>query len=160
MKKTLLAILLGFCPALLFGGQPNQNKMEEIQETLRFLRLAESRKALEMDENALLKLNEVADRYEAEKMQLKRREMILERQAEQDTVDAESWLREYQAVKEAMAANEKTFITSVRASANAEQAKSFIVFYEKFQRQVQRRVRTLQNQNGPQSNRFPNRRRQ
>lgn len=153
MKRTI-----SICILLLTVGQvmaQNQSRraqrmeerLSEIQDTLRFIRLAESKKNLEFSEDKLLKVNALADVLEAKRFEVRREEGRLNRQIRQaydgggDETAAIDQLMQLRA--EQMAA-EQAFWSDIKDVLTPQEATRFFIFYEKFQKEVQRRVRSLQ----------------
>ena len=135
---------------LLFGlplAAQDAPNMEEAQKTLRFIRLAETRKKLELDDEKLLELNALLDVYEETKISLKMRERVLERRVRNtDGEDPEALLDDYTRLRTEQADLELKLIKDVRSMLKPSEAVAFFRFYHAFQREVQRRIRDVQRQ--------------
>ena len=144
MKNLVILALCLF--GVSAGAQPPNP--EEAQETLRFIRLAESKKSLSLDENKLLQLNEILDDFEAERFALKRQEIKLRRQIKRSAdneTKADRLISDMIALKRRTLENEINLWTRVQKGFSAGETIEIFTFYEKFQRDVQRKVRMLQN---------------
>ena len=142
MKGTILLIFLmtGFLPLL---GQ----NIDEARETIRFIRLAETKKNLDIEESKLLALNERLDAFEEQRFELKKKERILNRQLMGETLDeasAAALLDQLMTNRETTAALEISLYKDVRGILTALETVQFVAFYQRFQRDVQRRIRSLQ----------------
>ncbi len=142
IARTLL-LMLPLC-ATLFAQGP---RLKEAQETLRFIRLAETRRNLELEESKLLKLNELLDGYEATRLELKAQEAALTLALGKDHRSDEQnnrLLDDFAKFRKQQLDNDLKLITDVRALLAPAEAVSFFVFYERFQQDVQRRIRNFQ----------------
>ncbi len=147
MKYALLLTMLA--PALGWAQQtPNEARMEELRETLRFIRLAETKKKLSFEEGKLLQLNELLDDYEAKRLDLNAQERRLRQRLKlQGAVDdptAETYLNEYAEIKKAELTNNLQLWEQLKTFLTPSETLAFIQFYDEFQRTVQRRARQLQ----------------
>ncbi|MBO1320174.1 hypothetical protein [Acanthopleuribacter pedis] len=132
--------------------------MEKIQETLRFVRLAETRKNLDFSDEKLLDLNEILDEYEANQLKLKQRQRRLKMRLNEGPADKAQLIDEYFAVKVSVHENEMAMWKKVRELLTPDETIEFFTFYQEFQRKVQQRARQLNrpNQRNPRNNRFRN----
>lgn len=146
--RLLWAVALwgGLAGGSLMLAQPGAD-LEKIQETLRFVRLAETRKNLSFSDEKLLALNEILDGFEANQLQLKHRERRLHFRLKNGGADSQKLLDEYMAIKEETHANEIAMWKKVRVLLNPDEAVEFFTFYAEFQRKVQQRVRQLNRPN-------------
>lgn len=143
--KFLSITLCLLCGVTLLA-QPQD--LEEMRETLRFIRLAETKKNLEFSDEKLLKLNEILDEYEAEHIQVRHDYLNLIRQfvssKELEATEAKTILDAYQANRLKNMQVETQLIADVRTVLNDQEALQFIRFYERFQRKVKRNLRAVQ----------------
>ncbi len=153
MKKLLLCISLVVMHAGAFAqGQPpvqDAEKMKEIRESLRFVRLAESRKRLSFSDEKLLEVNNVLDEMEGQKIELIAREHRLRRTLEAGNLsdeEAGNIFDEIIEVKKQILENETRLWTSVRDLLTPRESVDFFLFYDRFTREVQRRMRGRHNQ--------------
>ena len=124
-------------------------KLEEIRETLRFIRLAETKKNLSFDETKLLKINEILDEYEDQRLNLKAREQRIHRKLrfrneEGRSGDDQALLDEIVAHKKAQMASDLDLLDRVQEVLTPSETIQFYMFYTKFQREIQKRIRMLQ----------------
>ncbi len=130
-------------------GQQGQN-MTELRETLRFIRLAETKKNLNLSEDKLLAVNQILDEVDEKRFDLRREERQLKQQLKRAMRDENgeglSIVDKIMEVKQRNIQLEVDMWTKVKAALTEDEAVDFIVFFERFQRDVQRRIRSLQNQ--------------
>lgn len=132
-----------------FQGPPGMQameNMEEVRDTIRFIRLAESRKRLTFSDEKLLVVNDYLDQYEEKKFALKQEESTLQRQVLRGNFavgEADKVLDALIANKKAVMELDMTLFAEMRRMLTPEEALEFFAFYELFQREVQRRVRSL-----------------
>ena len=154
--KSIWILLLAFLAPTLFAQQPSQ----EALETLRFVRMAETKKNLGfLDDATLLKLNEILDDYEKKRFELRRKEARLKIQAaaaeeELDDATAAQLLERWHEVRASTYQNDTQMHQQVRELLDNKSAVRFYVFYEKFQRDVRRRINKLRGENNQRPNRF------
>ena len=160
MKKRV-----SFCCILLVLGlavQAQAPNFEEIRDTLRFVRLAESKKQLSFDEDKLLKVNEILDDIEERKFELVAREQRVRRRARnQDLSDEQAtrFLEEMVSIKKETMENELSLVTRIQEVLTPRECIELLTFYNKFTREVQKKIRMLQQRNqGPGKRRFQGRR--
>jgi len=128
---------------------PAAETVDEIKDTLRFVRLAESKKALSFSEDKLLAVNEIADRFEETRFDLRAKERRLRfrlRRTQDSGGDGTAIIDEILALQTEEKAAERTMWEAVKKALTPTEAVAFYVFYERFQRDVQRRIRQLQGQ--------------
>lgn len=143
MISRALFLLLLFCAPLLAQGP----RLKEAQETLRFIRLAETRRNLQLEENKLLRLNEILDGYEATRLELKANEAHLTNALAKDSRSEEQnnrLLDDFAKYRKQQLENDLKLIADVRALLTPSEAVNFFAFYERFQQDVQRRIRNFQ----------------
>lgn len=151
-RRSLLHLMLGaalwcgLAGANLILAQPGAD-LEKVQETLRFVRLAETRKNLSFSDEKLLALNEILDGFEATQLQLKHRERRLHFRLKNGRADSQKMLDEYVAIKEETHQNEMAMWKKVRVLLQPDEAVEFFTFYAEFQRKVQQRIRQLNRPN-------------
>jgi len=124
-------------------------QVEEIKETLRFIRLAETKKNLSFSEEKLLLVNEIADRFEEVRFDNRAKERRLRmrlRRAQSTGEDATAIIDELMTLKRRELTAEQTMWTEIKEKLDPAEAVAFFTFYERFQRDVQRRIRQLQAQ--------------
>ena len=139
---------------LMIGATAQQNgpvneAVDEIKDTLRFLRLAESKKALSFSEEKLLAVNEIADRFEDTRFDIRAKERRLRfrlRRAQTSGGNGTAIIDQIMALKARELEAERTMWSAVKETLTATEAVAFYAFYERFQRDVQRRIRQLQGQ--------------
>ena len=141
-------------------GPMDAQKLDEMRDTIRFLRLSESRKKLNFNEDKLLMINEIFDALEelrfktrGEEMQL-RQTLIHEKASVEERVAA---LRELNALRQKMTTGEVETWALLEQKLTPEELLEVFVFYEKFQRDVRRRLGQLRGQ-GSNGGRFDRRR--
>ena len=145
--KWMVAVLI--CWGACLGAWSQEERFEEVRETLRFLRLAETRKQLPFDEDTLLKLNELLDDYEKELVQARRGEsgvMAQLRRAKNKNLDdqeAAALLERVVAMKKAKLERDLDLLERVGSLLTPSETIIFYDFYERHQRNVQKRVRAL-----------------
>ncbi len=148
MKKVIILIFCLLIPVGLFAQPPRGEKpnLKEIRDTLRFVRLAESKKRLSFDEDKLLKVNEILDVFEEQKFALIAREHKLRKEAGKNPSDEEATrlLDDVITLKREMMDNDISLWTRIRETLTPRESIEFFMFYEKFSRDVQRRIRMLQ----------------
>ena len=140
MKKLFLLLL----PLSLWSQEPVFNEMID---TVRFIRLAETKKQLKFEENKLLKLNEILDQYEEKKFSLVHRENQTKRiiaSGNYKDGSEKELLKEYRDLRESFFKNELTLIDEVQELLTPKESMEFFVFYERFQRDIFQRARRLQ----------------
>jgi len=150
--KNLLVTILICCAcgqAVTARVQQPGRRVSEAQETLRFLRLAETRKNLDFSDEKLLALNDILDDFEKERFNLTRERQKLHRllMAADSHDDAESTrlLEAFVGNKQKILASELAMVDRVKKILTPAETLRFVVFYEKFQRDLQRKLRLLQN---------------
>lgn len=119
-------------------------KMKEIRESLRFVRMAESRKRLGFSDEKLLDVNELLDRMEAQKIDLISREHQLRRKLQRKDFsedEAEALFDELLTVKKDIMNNETQLWSGIRDILNPQESIEFFLFYDRFTKEVQRRMR-------------------
>jgi len=152
MMRALGFIVLLISPAV--AQDLDNSRVEELRETLRFIRLAETKKKLPFNEDKLLRLNAMLDDYEAKRFELNRQERKLRQRIKlmESTEDAQAELvlDEYIALKKSEAENNIKLWEDLKQFLSPAERLQFLRFYEEFQREVQRRARMMQNRrNGP-----------
>lgn len=148
IQKVLLSLclLVSFSPLWAQPGKLDQEAME----TLRFIRLAETKKRLNLDDSTLLSLNNMLDSYEIRRYELHKRQGEIHRKIVNgyDEAKAKELLRELRQVKREMSENETFLWDEAEKILEPHQALEFFQFYAKFQSEVRRRVRALRDQRG------------
>ncbi len=143
MIARALNLLLLLCAPLLAQGP----RLKEAQETLRFIRLAETRRNLQLEESKLLRLNEILDGYEATRLELKANEAQLTSALQKDKGSDEHsnrLLDDFAKYRKQQMENDLKLISDVRALLTPSESLTFFAFYERFQQDVQRRIRNFQ----------------
>ena len=160
MKVFCLPLLIALpCSFLQAQPQPGK-KLEEVRDTLRFVRLAETRKNLSFDDETLLRVNEVLDAVEDRRFALIIREQRVKQRVRQGNLsdeEADTLLDEMIAIRKGIAENETEMWSQIRSLLTPSQAIEFFAFYGKFTREIQRRIRMLQGEdpgNNPRHRRF------
>lgn len=141
MKFLITCFILCFSLPSLAQGE---ERLNEVKDGMRFIRLAETRKNLDFSDEKLLQLNERLDSYEETRIKLRMRERRLTSALRKDKTDSNSLLDEYQSLKKEGLENELSLIKDVRAMLTPDEAVAFFRFYQSFNRDVQRRIRRLQ----------------
>lgn len=144
--KHVFFILMMALGAASFAAPQGRN-VDEVMETLRFIRLAETKKKLPFGEETLLKLNEILDKFEEQRFNLKsgeRRTRWRVRDSNYSDKQAQSIIEEMIAIKKSNLENEVWLWERIQTILTPTQALEFFAFYEKFQRDVQKRIRRLQ----------------
>ena len=144
--KTVLTVLI-LIPGFFLCAAPQGRNIEDVMETLRFIRLAETKKKLPFGEETLLKLNEVLDKFEEKRFALKSKERRTRWRAGSGSYsdqEAKSIIEEMIAIKKGTLENEAWLWERIQAILTPKQALDFFVFYEQFQKEVQQRIRMLQ----------------
>jgi len=138
-----------------FKGKQNQQRqqgpdMAELRETLRFIRLAETKKSLNLSEEKLLQVNQILDEIDDHRFNLKQEErqlkQSLKRAMRNESGEGLAIVDEIVAARQRTAQLEVEMWTKIKATLTDDEAVDFILFFERFQRDVQRRIRMLQNQ--------------
>ena len=127
-------------------GLAQQRDVGEVRDTLRFLRLAETKKQLSLSEEKLLRVNEIFDRFEEVKFKLKAQERNLRRQiagGDAGSDGAERLMNALSDLRRDNYQNETETWLELRKILTPPEALQLFVFYEKFQRDVQRRIHML-----------------
>jgi len=153
MKKIFGCFVLILMGAVSFSQNPSPEqeakKMKEIRESLRFVRLAESRKRLGFSDEKLMEVNQLLDQMEGQKIDLIAREHRLRRNLGAPSltdVEAESLFDELLAVKKEIMENETRLWTGIRGMLTPRESVEFFLFYDRFTKEVQRRMRGKRNQ--------------
>lgn len=159
MKALIIALV---CTASALVAQPPDFPGEEALETVRFIRLAETKKQLDfLSEDQLLELNKILDDYEQKRFDIRKQEVTLRQQVKSGQADEEQagqLLDEFFALRNAIHQNEMALQKDVRALLNNVESLAFFEFYNDFQRQIRRRIHMLrrgqdsgmpQRRNGP-----------
>ena len=150
MKNFFILVLISgvFVPLAMAQMQQRGRRASEAQETLRFLRLAETKKNLDFSDEKLLSLNEILDDFEKQRFDLTRERQKLHRllltAEDRDDAESQHLLDGYLTNKKKMLESEFAMVDRVKAILTPKETLSFMVFYERFQRDVQRKVRMLQ----------------
>lgn len=123
---------------------------DDAMETLRFIRLAETKKNLNLEESKLLKLNEMLDDYEARRFQLTQRQMRLHHRIKVgfEREDAPEILQNLKEVRIAMAKLDNELWDRTEKILDPLEAIEFFQFYSNFQNEVRRRIRALRDRSG------------
>lgn len=145
MKRAILVLAI-FMTAL--GGSlfaQDDAMSDEAMETLRFIRLAETKKNLNLDEAKLLRLNEMLDDYEARRFEMTRRQMRLHRKIKMgfEPSEAEALLKNLRQVREGLAEIDDYLWNETEKILDPTEAIQFFQFYSNFQNEVRRRIRAL-----------------
>ena len=151
MKNLIMILLLtATTSALAQRGRNMGRGLEEMQETVRFIRLAESKKELSFSDETLLKANEIADAFETARIKIKQQERRLNFQmrraqrtgqvngASMELVDQLIGLR-----KKEMDLQVKMW-ADLKAALTPDEAVQYYAFYERFSKDVRRRIQKLQ----------------
>lgn len=145
--KTLIWTLLASLACVTYA-QPPELPGEEALETVRFIRLAETKKALDfLSEDQLLQLNDILDSYEKKRFENRRQEVALRPQVKTSQTDASKageLLDQFIALRDERHQNDKALYQEVRALLNDSEALAFFAFYEDFQNKIRRRIHMLQ----------------
>lgn len=144
--KTVSLIFLLFLGAYSFAAPQGRN-IDEVLETLRFIRLAETQKRLPFDDQTLLKLNAILDEFEEKRFSLKNEERQVRWRiggGNYNDAEASVIIEEMIAIKKRTLENEAWLWERVQALLTPKQTLEFFVFYEAFQKEVQKRIRMLQ----------------
>ena len=147
MKKIMLLGAM-LCYGLGLWAQAPK-KLEEVRDTLRFIRLAETKKQLPFDDETLLEINAILDEIEERRFDLMAREMNLHRRTKLPDLSEEEAgqvLDELQSIKKQTLENEMALWSRIREVLQPKEAMQFFTFYGKFTREIQRRIRMLQQQ--------------
>ncbi len=131
--------------ALAFA-QPNQAR-EEAVETIRFIRLAETKKNLDLSDDLLLKVNEIFDDYEHKRFTLIRQEQMFKRRGSSRSIsveEAETTFADFLKVRQQLHDLEMQLWNDMSKVLNGQQVIDVFVFYDQFQKEVFRRIRNLQ----------------
>ncbi|MCB1051758.1 MAG: hypothetical protein H6510_16315 [Acidobacteria bacterium] len=148
-----MQFLILLCLGPMFWAQ--ETPFEEAKDTIRFIRLAETKKNLDLSEDKLLKLNERLDSYEDRKFDLIRQEnQLKQRISHQEVAKGEEAkvLETYRSLREAIHTNEMNLLADVQKILTPQESLAFFVFYEQFQREIFQKIRRIQdrrNQNQP-----------
>lgn len=146
--KTLMLIMLASLACMSYA-QPPEFPNEEALETLRFIRMAETKKALDfLSEEQLLDLNALLDEHEKERITIRRKEFKAVqrvRQGNLDEAEAGQILDQLVALRKQMHDGEMKLHQDVRAMLNNAESLAFFTFYEEFQRKIRRRISMLRN---------------
>lgn len=121
--------------------------LDEARETVRFIRLAETRKRLNFEEKKLLTLNEKLDSFEERKFSLLHRErQIHKRVLEKEYAAGEEkqLLQQFNELRESIHRNEMGLYQELAEILSPSEILDFFVFYEQFQRDIGMRIRQLQ----------------
>ena len=142
-RSALMLIFLGSA----ISWAQNGGRMDEAQETLRFIRLAETKKNLNLDEAKLLKVNDILDEFEAARFDLRKRQGIAYRRVQAGKYrddEAVELVTQLKGIKREMLEGEMALWDKIEAVLTPSETLEFIQFYERFQKDVMRRVRLLQ----------------
>lgn len=118
----------------------------EAGETIRFIRLAETKRQLDLGEEKLLRLNEILDAYEHKRFGLIRKEQNLRREAQNPDLPPDkgfALLEDYLAVQDEMHQNERQLWKTIKAEFPPDEAFKIWMFYEKFQKEMLKRLKTI-----------------
>jgi len=123
-----------------------QPRAEEARETLRFIRLAESKKNLDFSEDKLLQVNELLDRFEEAKIAAVRRESEIRRRLTGGAYsedESQQLLDELLQVRGRQHQNEMDLWRDVKAILSPAECLELWLFYDRFQKEVYRRIRSI-----------------
>jgi len=124
----------------------------QVKDTLRFIRLAETRKQLSFNEEKLLKVNEILDEIEDRRIDLGQRERQLKKQVarpgltEQKAVEL---LQSFRQMKQEQAELDLLLFDRIQAVLNPLETIEFFGFYADFKRQLAKRVNMLRQRERP-----------
>jgi hypothetical protein len=145
--QLLLAwsILLWTCP-ISAQEEEAHGTTQEARETLRFIRLAETRRSLNFPEETLIQLNLYLDDYERDRFLLTKKELRLKRQTQNlDLVEhPEQLLQEWKTLKQAQYDLDLKFLAGLEERLTSRQTIEFLAFYDQLKKKVTQRLRTLQ----------------
>ena len=148
MIKLCYLIPLTLCSLVMAQpGQRQAGDIQELRETLRFMRLAESKKNLNLPEDKLLAVNELFDAFEEKRFATRRQGRQLEkriRQAKKSGEDTTGLIDDRLNLRMNDLKAEMALWASLKDSLSPTEAGETYIFYERFQRDVQRRIRSLQ----------------
>ncbi|CAM2065815.1 hypothetical protein SCOR_10580 [Sulfidibacter corallicola] len=144
VKTVGLAILVSLTFAGAAASAQDNPRVNEIRETLRFIRLAESRKSLDLSDEKLLEVNEILDEFEARQIELRQKQRKLNMRVNIGEGDPNELLDQYMAVKQDLHDNELDMYRKIREKLTPDESLQFFKFYVKFQKKVQRQARELQ----------------
>jgi hypothetical protein len=149
MRST--ALLLCFSFLLVAQDRPpgpvDNPLLEEARETVRFIRLAETRKRLDFDEKKLLALNERLDAFEERKFSLLHQERLIHKRVlekEYSPGEENQILQQFNDLREKIHRNEMGLYQELVEILSPAETLEFFVFYEQFQRDIGLRIRQLQ----------------
>ena len=124
----------------------NEEKLAEMRDTIRFLRLSESRKKLDFDDEKLVMINEVFDgleeaRFEMRGLEMNLRKTVTSKKASvEDRVTALNQLIE---ARQKLVEGEAQTWAELEEKLTKEELLEVFLFYEKFQKDVRRRLGQL-----------------
>ncbi|PIE91428.1 MAG: hypothetical protein CR997_01165 [Acidobacteria bacterium] len=145
--------LLFILPFISVGSfaQMKANK-EEVQETLRFIRIAETQRQLNFSEEKLLKINRILDQYEAKKLDLAKQYRALKQKLKKETPtesEAIALLTEYRKVKQMQSEQDLALFDQIQAFLDPLETIQFIAFHDTLRRKIGRRINMLQDKKRP-----------
>lgn len=153
MRYVLFSLVMLLASATLAPLQAQKDRFAgEAMETLRFIRLAETKKNLNLEEAKLLKLNEMLDDYEARRFQVTQKQMRLHHRIKLgfDREDAPEILKDLRQVREELAKLDDELWDRTEQILDPYEAIEFFQFYSNFQNEVRRRIRALRERPGQQ----------
>lgn len=156
MKLIFLLLATALTPPMM----AQTADLGEAQETIRFIRLAQTKKQLDYDDQTLLKVNEVFDHYESARFKLIHKEAELRRRGMSDDLsdqEASATFDEFRAVREELHDLENQLWNDMGGFLSGKQLIEVFIFYDQFQKEIFRRARNVQQKR--QSNRPQQRRR-
>ena len=156
IKTTLLLICVS---SAAFSQGPDDTN---IKDTLRFIRLAETKKNLSFSEEKLLKVNEILDDVEARHIDQGKKERELRRQIDQGGLSenqAKAILDDFRNVRKAQSDLEFQLFDRIQEVLTPLESIEFFVFYYEFKQKIARRINMLKQDQRPMDQRPMKRRR-
>lgn len=122
-------------------------RYEEVAETIRFIRLAESKRQLDFSEEKLLKVNEALEAFEQKRFALVKRENELKRMAVEEQYPqggGQELIDELLSIRERICKEETDLWHAMQTFLTPQEVIRVWVFYDRFQREVFKKIRGIQ----------------
>jgi hypothetical protein len=148
--RILIYLPLLLLPAI--GLSQERGDDTSIKETLRFIRLAETRKNLDFSADKLIAVNDILDMVEDRKIELIKSEKMMKSRISRPGLsekEAAKLLIEFRALKKEHAGLDLLLFDHIQKTLTPLETIAFFTFYDKFKRKLAQQVKRLRRQNNP-----------
>jgi len=148
--RILIYLPLLLLPAI--GLSQERDDDTSIKETLRFIRLAETRKNLDFSEDKLIAVNDILDMVEDRKIELIKSEKMMKNRISRPGLsekEAAKLLIEFRALKKEHSGLDLLLFDHIQKTLTPLETIAFFTFYDKFKRKLAQQIKRLRRQNNP-----------